>query len=98
MVRPRIANPFHAGSSPVTHSKNLGLHFVRYQKWVISLQTATVHWIYRKACLRATWEITKADLHRLNENGVDRVTTHSGAYEGKWPDPNFGAVVYRLGH
>ncbi len=22
-------------------------------------------------------------------NPVDRVTTHSGAYEGKWPDPNF---------
>ena len=56
----------------------------------------TVHWIFRKAS--SDLKITKADFYRLNLNGTDRVTTHSGAYEGKWPDPNFGAFVYRLGH
>ena len=47
----------------------------------------TVHWIFRKAS--SDLKITKADFHRLNGNGTDRVTTHSGAYEGKWLDPNF---------
>ena len=41
----------------------------------------TVHWIFRKAS--SDLKITKADFHRLNGNGADRVTTQFGACEGK---------------